>query len=434
MHAILTPVGSAGDVNPFIVIGAELRRRGHRVTIITADVFARVAAKAGLEFVAVGTAEEYDQTTRNPDLWNARRGLSIVFGVIAKQLQRAYAAIEQLYEPDQTLLVGHSLSFPTRVFEETHSAPAVTIHLSPGIFRSDFAQSALPSGYDPSAWPRWTKRALWWAVDRFAVDPLIVPALNRWRAELGLPPVSRLLKSWMHSPQCVLGLFPEWFGDPQPDWPRQLHLPGFVLSDESCAPDAGTAGPRNAALDEFLAHGDPPIVFTPGTANRFAEPFFRAGIEATGTIGRRALLVTSYRDHLPRQLPPHVQHIDYAAFGSLFPRAAAVVHHGGIGTCAQALAAGVPQLVMPIGFDQPDNAARVRRLGAGDWIPPGRFRARAVASVLTRLLADAQVGAACREWQRRIDGLASKKRVCDLLEAHYAARTSRRVSQAGAPA
>ena len=111
------------------------------------------------------------------------------------------------------------------------------MHLSPTVFRSDFAQSTLPSGQDISGWPRWAKRTLWALLDRFAIDPLIAPTLNTWRVELGLPPVSRILKSWFHSPQRVLGLFPEWFGDPQPDWPPQLRLTGFVLSDETCAPD-----------------------------------------------------------------------------------------------------------------------------------------------------------------------------------------------------
>jgi rhamnosyltransferase subunit B len=431
MHAILTPVGSSGDINPFVVIGAELRRRGHRVTLVAIDAYAHLAARAGLEFVSVGTAEEFDQTTRDPDLWNARRGPAIVFGTIAKHLERGYAAIEQVYEPDRTILVGHSLSFPTRVFEEVHDVPAVTIHLSPSVFRSDFAQSALPSGQDLSAWPRWAKRTLWWGLDRFVIDPLIVPALNRWRARLGLPAISRVFKSWLHSPQRLIALFPDWFGDPQPDWPPQFRLVGFVLSDATCAPDPTRVETRAVALDEFLSAGAPPIVFTPGSANRHADQFFQAGIAAAAAIGRRALFVTPYRDQLPPVLPPHVQHVNYAPFDTLFANAAAVVHHGGIGTCAQAFAAGVPQLVMPLGFDQPDNATRLKKLGVGDFIPPGRFRARAVAAVLGRLLSDPQVPAACRSWQNRIDSTNSRRQACDLIEEQFAAAASRRGSVAG---
>jgi hypothetical protein len=90
-------------------------------------------------------------------------------------MRRAYTALDEVCEPNRTILVAHALAFFARVFEEVHDVPAVTVHLAPGIFRSDFRQPALPSGADISAWPTWVKRILWWGVDRFAIDPIIVP-------------------------------------------------------------------------------------------------------------------------------------------------------------------------------------------------------------------------------------------------------------------
>lgn len=415
MHAILTPVGSAGDVNPFVVLGRALRARGHRVTLIAAAVFANVAASAGLEFVAVGTAADYDRVTRNPDLWDPRRGPRVVFGEVAAHLRAGYAAIDAAYEPGRTVLVGHSLSFPTRVFEERHGAPALTIHLAPSVFRSAFQQAMLPTGADLSRWPTWLKRTLWWGIDRVGVDPMIVPALNRWRSELGLPPVSRVLASWLHSPQRVLALFPDWFGEPQPDWPRQTMLTGFVLSDAGCAP-GGEQRAQHDALEGFLASGEPPIVFTPGSANRFAATLFRAGLDAASAIGRRALFVTSYQEQVPVPLPRTAFHAPYAPFSTLFPRAAAVVHHGGIGTCAQAFAAGVPQLVTPMGFDQYDNAARAARLGVAEMVPSTKITSTRMASALQRLLSNPGVAAACRRWQREIDPDEAVRLACDAIE------------------
>jgi rhamnosyltransferase subunit B len=421
VHVILTPVGSSGDVNPFIVVGSELRRRGHRVTLLSPDVFASVTTSAGLEFVSTGTAAEFEETTRNPDLWDPRRGPAVVFGAITKYLRRAYAALDQVYEPGESMLVGHVLSFFARVFEETHPVPAATLDLSPSVLRSDFAQPAMPSGQNLSAWPVWAKRSIWWLIDRFAIDPHIAPALNVWRAEFNLPPVSRVLKSWLHSPQCVIGLFPEWFGEPQPDWPAQFRQTGFVLSDESCAP-SGNAAAHDAQLEPFLAAGDPPVVFTPGSANEHAAAFFRAGLDATARIGRRALLVTGYREQLPPVLPAHASHASYASFATLFPRAAAVVHHGGIGTSAQGLAAGVPQLVMAMGFDQPDNGARLQRLGVGRMLTPARFTTDAVASALRVLVSDASVAAACRQYRDRMHESHALAQTCDLLERQFADR------------
>jgi rhamnosyltransferase subunit B len=116
MHAILTPVGSAGDVLPFVVIGAELRRRGHRVSLLAPETFAAAVSNACLELVRVGSAAEFERATSNPDLWHPRRGPAIVFREVTAHLRDAYAALEKVHVPDQTMLVGHSLSFFTRVF------------------------------------------------------------------------------------------------------------------------------------------------------------------------------------------------------------------------------------------------------------------------------------------------------------------------------
>src|SRR6476660_5287684 len=135
MHAILTPVGSAVDVNPFVMIGRELRRRGHRVTLMSPDVFAAAVERAGVEFASTGSAEDFDRVTKNPDLWDPRRGGAVVFGEVLKHMRQSYVVLEQLYTPGDALLVGHSLSLFTRMFEETHAVAAATVHLAPTVLR-----------------------------------------------------------------------------------------------------------------------------------------------------------------------------------------------------------------------------------------------------------------------------------------------------------
>src|SRR5262249_29005603 len=160
-------------------------------------------------------------------------------------------------------------------------------------------------------------------------------------AELGLAPVRDVFRGWLHSPQLVLGLFPKWFGSIQPDWPRHTELVGFPLYDER------DATPLPAELDAFLAAGPPPVAFTPGSANLHGRPFFEAASAACTRLGRRGLLLTRHPEQLPERLPEGVRHVAYAPFGLLLPKVGALVHHGGIGTSAQGMAAGVPQLVMP---------------------------------------------------------------------------------------
>ena len=410
MHIIMTPVGSSGDVNPFIALGRVLKIRGHHVTLIAPGPFEAVVSRAGLGFVSSWPTDDYEREIQNPDLWHPRRGLQLILRAGGDRLRQMYAKLEAIYEPGSTLLVGHTMAFATRVFEEMHEVPAVTIHLAPSVFRSDLRQPMMPPARDISHWPQWTKRVLWWIVDHLAVDPHIAPVLNAWRGELGLPPVSRVFRAWLHSPQRVLGLFPEWFGDPQPDWPTQLRLTGFVLED-------GTEAPAlEEGLERFLDAGCAPIVLTPGSANRHASPFYRTALEATGRLKRRALLVTPYREHLPAELPDYAYHVPYAPFSALLSRAAAIVHHGGIGTCAQGLAAGIPQVLMPMGFDQPDNALRVTRLGVGAMILPSQFSGATVAATLAGLLSSEEVAGACRRHQARINSAGAARRACDLIE------------------
>ena len=409
-HFILTPVGSSGDVHPYVGLGRALRARGHDVTLITSEPFREVSERAGLTFVATHSSAEFDELSRHPDLWHPQRGLRLVLRAAARGLRAEYARIGEAYVPGRSVLVGHTLGFATRIFEDKHHAPAATLQLAPSIFRSKYRQSVYRPGHDTSGYPRWVKQAMWWLIDRAAVDPLIVPEVNRLRRELGLPRISRIFDAWVHSPQRAIGLFPDWFAPPQPDWPPQLRLTGFPLYDES---DQHALAPN---LEAFLAHGSPPIVFTPGSANRAAGRFFQAAVEATSRLGRRALLLTRYGDQVPHPLPHGIRHEPYVPFSRVLPHAGALVHHGGIGTCAQALAAGIPQVVMPLGFDQPDNAARVEALGVGGWLVPGRFTPDRVADMAGRLLQSEAVRARCQRWADAIRATNPVADTCVLLE------------------
>jgi UDP:flavonoid glycosyltransferase YjiC (YdhE family) len=296
------------------------------------------------------------------------------------------------------------------LYEEKYQVPAATLQLAPSVFRSDFAQPAFSPGRDLSNWPRWLKRALWWGIDRFLIDPMVAPPLNEFRRQLQLSPVHRVMRDWLHSPRLVVGLFPDWFAPRQPDWPASLHLTGFPLYDESdqqqqIAPD----------LERFLREGTPPIVFTPGSANQLADTFFQEAIAASQRLGRRALLLTRYTSHLP-SLPDGMRHDSYIPLSSVLPRCAAIVHHGGIGTLAQGLAAGIPQVTMPMGFDQPDNATHLARLGVGRWVLPSEFTRDTVARTLGALLDDREVTDACRRWAIRLREEHAVERTCDLLE------------------
>ena len=243
------------------------------------------------------------------------------------------------------------------------------------------------------------------------IDRTLCPPLNAFRQELGLAPVKRLMNGWWNSPQRVMGLWPEWFAPPQRDWPAQVMLTGFPLYDER-----GVAE-MPPALEAFLAAGSAPIAFTPGSAMRHGHAFFQAAIEACERLGRRGLLLTRFGEQLPATLPTSVMHVTFAPFSLLLPRCAALVHHGGIGTMAQGFAAGIPQLVMPMSHDQPDNLLRLQRLGVGDGLAPEAFKGDAVAAKLSALLDNEGVIKRCGELSNRLKAAQPLETACAIMEA-----------------
>ncbi len=139
-------------------------------------------------------------------------------------------------------------------------------------------------------------------------------------------------------------------------------------------------------------------------------------LDACVALGRRAVVVTPFRDQLPTTLPPGTRHVAYAPFGALLPRVAALVHHGGIGTSAQALAAGIPQIVAPFAHDQPDNAARLRRLGVATVVSPNARRDAWIAA-LSGATGDASVAdAVARAAVRMRREPRAQDAIADLLE------------------
>lgn len=410
MRYLLTPVGSSGDIHPFIGLGAELRARGHEVLLTGAEPHRQVVERAGIQFLPTFTAEAYQAATEDPDLWHPRRGLAKVMEMAEESLVLTWRWLEEHYQPGRTMLVGHPVSFATRIFEERTGAPAATVHLAPSSIRSAHQVPALPSGVDISAAPLPFKRVLWSVVDHLLIDPRIRPALNRFRARQGLPPVRRVFARWLNSPRAVLGLFPPWFGPRQPDWPAPFHHASFPLWDD---PDSHHDDP---VTERFLADGPPPVVASPGSANRQAAGFFRAVAGALQRSGRRGLFLTGYPEQLPADLPPTIHHCGYLPFSRVLPRASVFVHHGGVGSIAQGLAAGIPQLIMPMAYDQPDNALRARRLGVARWLAPGRFTTARVSRALDLLQGDAAVSRAADEIRSRLAPVDGIGIAADLVE------------------
>ena len=348
---------------------------------------------------------------RDPRLWHMTRGFQAVVehGVIPN-LRRLYDIIAANRD-SSTVVAATSLCLGARVAQEKLGIPTATLHLSPAVFRSLVDNGKLGHFDLGPGRPRILKRALFWVADTFLVDRMIGPPLNAFRSTLGLAPVRGIFSGYIHSPQLVLGLFPEWFAAPQVDWPRNTHLTGFILHDD----DGREALPAGA--EEFLGSGPPPLLVTPGSAAMDREKFFRTTVDACRSLGGRAMLVTNHPGQLPDALPEGIRAFSYLPFSRVLQRCSAIAYHGGIGTLSQAVRAGVPHLVVPNAHDQPDNGQRIERLGLGLTLSPFAYREASAKAAITRLTTSAEIRARCREFAPRIDSDAALGSACGLIES-----------------
>jgi rhamnosyltransferase subunit B len=410
VRILLIAIGSHGDVHPFVGVGRRLRERGHSVTVIANELFKNVITGAGLEFAQLGTEAEYHEVAADPAMWGRFNSFKTIMQKGVVPLVRPVYDLVKQFASDDSVIVGSTLALGARIAEEKLGIRFILVHLSPGILRSEFESPVLPGAPIRPWMPRWTKRAFYAFADKLAINPIMRPELDAIRRELGLPPIQGGVWQWWHEAARIIGLWPAWFAKPQADWPPQLRVTGFPLFDDK------DSRPMPPELSRFLDAGDPPIAFTAGSAMWAQHHFFEESAQACASLGIRGVLLCRHREHVPAHLPSNVVHVDYAPFSALLPRCAALAHHGGIGTTAQTLAAGIPQIIQPFAHDQLDNAYRVQNLGAGKWIEPRTYRARNVANQISRIFADDPMKRRCAEIRTWFAGHDPIAETCDLIE------------------
>jgi rhamnosyltransferase subunit B len=412
---ILVGLGSSGDVNPLLGIAMGLKARGHDTVLISAPGFRESAESVGAQFAPLGTAEAYDAVYADPDLWHPRRGLGVFFPYAAGLAASTVELIEQWHRPGETVIVATFQCFGARVAQEALGIPLCTVLPNPILIQSVYDPNRNPIGNPPRWLGRWAVRVMYgvtnWEVSRHSRQ-----GVNAARRSRDLSPTVRDVASWSRSPHRVLGLWPSLISAPQPDWPQQAKTTGFIVHDGP----SGTAWSPPADLPDRHDW----LVFTPGTQMTHGREFFRAVAGSATSLNRPVLIVAKDRSALPASLPSSVRHIPYAPFSWLFDRAAAVVHHGGIGTAGRAIQAGLRQLIVPSGFDQFDNADRVTRVGAGYQLAKKDITASTLAAVLRRLLVSDEIGHRCRAIQEQLAQTDALDETCSAIEELFPERHS----------
>jgi UDP:flavonoid glycosyltransferase YjiC (YdhE family) len=388
MHALLMTAGSGGDVYPFLQLGKELKARGHRCTLMTHCVYDQKASLHGLDFVPIDTPAEYHAFVEDQPLLNTPRGIpqflkrhalsnvSILLDQVARRVS----------DPDTVLLTRDLFDTAPRLISETLGLPLIWIFTAPSQITTASLRSQLFS-------------------------TILAADIEKIRSSLGLDPrVSEVY--WRTYANISIALWPEWFGAPERDWPSPLAFAGFMVEE------AEKTDRLPLEIEAILANRIPPILITAGTGSYLGGEFHAASARACFLLNRPGIVVSRYQSQMPAQLPDSVYSAAFLPFRLLMPRIGAVIHHGGIGTSCCALFAGIPQLVLPMGADRPDNAERLNRLGVAEYLPPSQWKPDLIAEALRRLLESSVVSDRCKELAARLQNCDVSRAACDVLEKH----------------
>ncbi len=426
MKIVLSTFGSLGDLHPMLALAIELRRRGYKIAINTLEVYREKIDTLGFEFhpLRPNLNPETDKELAR-ELMDAKSGSEMLLKkIILPNLRPMYEDLTESVRGADAF-VSTEVVFPAKSVAEKTGVKWITTTLAPGTFLS---------AHDPFVPPtaQWLKHlrflgsgfhGVMYGVVRRIIDSWFEP-YREFRRELGLSDnLNPLFEG--KSDLLNLAMFSKVLGKPQPDWHKATLQTGFCFYDGQ-----DDLGKMPEDLTEFLESGEPPIVFTLGSAAVMdARDFFEESAKAAQILNRRAVLLYGVFNEPPKMVQSSkfkvqssekkessVVAFDYAPFSQIFPRAACVVHQGGVGTTAQVLRAGIPHLIMPYSHDQPDNAARCERLGVARVISREKYNGATAAKELSEIFSDLSYKSKAVEAGEIVKAEHGTKTACDAIE------------------
>ena len=400
VQLVFEAVGSHGDVLPLLALAAKMVQRGYQAHLLANSMFEREAEQHGVAFTPTASRSV-----------NFLPEEAIGF---EDYIFCGLSSVKQFFEQlsGRAIVVNLTRGAASNLLCERYNIPTLRYHLSPYVFRS-------------LASPPWPLRAktegrlgelfrcnvlprLYQELD---TNRPLLEYINGARGQLGLVPVH----SASHTEGHVVGhlaAFPSWFAEPASDWPAGLECVGFPL------PKSSNRLPEK--LKGLIEASAAPIVFTPGTSVAQTDTFAGLASRCCTLLNRPGVLLSQHHKHASSAHGRSLTQFEYVDLELLLPHAALIVHHGGIGTVARSLQAGVPQLILPTAFDQPDNAHRVRLLGAGAVVEPSDQSGPTVAAAAQELLARAGLYERLRTLSARVsDGLERSANILESLAVRF---------------
>ena len=404
---VINAIGTLGDLHPLIAIAQDLKVKGLNPVFATSHDYVEKVENAGFE--AHGIVEGHLKLAANMGLTEEQFMRKLMTNQKKMMEDFVIAPLAQSVENLEThidgaiAIIGSPFSYAGHIIADKYGLKFIMTVLQPGLIVTCYdpiITPEIPVFISPARNPftrLWNR--FWIFMLKFIGRILFGKSINRVRIKHGIATKPSLPTFEATDAVLFLGLYSELLGGLQPDMYPQTYITGFPEFDSQ----SGRAETLDPALKRFLDRGPPPLIFGLGSlAFHASGDFFEQSLKVAKTMKMRAVILTGQPIDLPHDKDIFIT--DYAPHAEIFPFAAAIIHHGGIGSTGRALKAGKPQLITPFNGDQFDNARRVKRLGVGDSLPIKKYNAVRAERKLKKLLSDPTLPAIAQKHTQQLLG------------------------------
>lgn len=376
MNIIVYGMGTHGDVNPLVGLCEKLIEKGATVTLLSNEVFKCEAESCGIDFISVTPKSLYEQTYSNPRHWTSSGLNSHVAEYHVPAIIPTINEIERIHQDTPIdAIVGFGRHYGAGIAAEKHNIQFIPIILAPvssnKILREEFSRFVLKNNGGRSSIRTWWKYNLYILKKKLALRKYYKSTFNKYinpiREKYGLEKVGKKGMNRTVKVSKNIALFPKWFTDTPSDWESNITFVGFPRFDP-------IDNKSRAKVDEIVDRvGLPIIAFAPGSAVVQIKEYLLQADTICAALGMHGIFVSRYGDRVDDKRFKYLTILRYVDFEYLFRKSLIVFHHGGVGTMAQAFAAGVPQVVVPMAYDQPSNAERAKSIKVASIIKKNDF-------------------------------------------------------------
>ncbi len=423
---ILTTYGSLGDLNPFIATAVGLRDRGHEVTFAVERANLEPVRRQGFEVRELSGNSEGALEGYHKELFGGREPMAamriLVEHDVVPTLRNKVRELSEACE-GADLLVSSSLQPAASIVAEMTRIHWASVSISPiGIPSRHLEGFSLPVPMPQRIQPFVNGTLA--TLGKVAIRRIADRPINQIRGEFGLPRSKDVLSVEGLSRELIAVPASPAFVPHPPDWPSQARMTGFCYWED---PSATWADQER--VQQFLERLGPVVAVSSGSMASWVKTeftaFFRASVEAVRMSGGRPLVVGAADGVFKQDHGEDMLCVPYVPFSQVYPQCAAVINHGGMGTVAEGLRAGVPQLVVPWGVDQFFTGARVQRIGVGKWMRRQSYEPQRVANALGDLIQEPSYRERAKGLREQIAREQGVRNMCDALEEVLAPARSR---------